>query len=76
MYLLLLTLQSMAVIFSFLIWNMQASLCLALALNMFLMILAGFYLPLSNMNVYLWAAFWISFVVYGFASLLAKEYGG
>ena len=75
MYLTLLTLQSMAVLFSFLIQNLQVSLRLVLTLNMFLMILAGFYVPLSNMNVYLQAAPQLYFTVYRFAGLLANEYG-
>ena len=37
-------------------------------------IFLGFYVPLSNMNVYLQAALQLSFATYGFAGLLVNKY--
>lgn len=75
-YLTLSTAQSMGLFLSVFIKSPQASLVLAPPLTLFLMILAGFYIPLPNMNPGIKWLSWLSFARYGYAALIINEYQG
>eukprot|EP00538_Stauroneis_constricta_P005397 CAMPEP_0119565362 /NCGR_PEP_ID=MMETSP1352-20130426/29786_1 /TAXON_ID=265584 /ORGANISM="Stauroneis constricta, Strain CCMP1120" /LENGTH=75 /DNA_ID=CAMNT_0007614253 /DNA_START=46 /DNA_END=270 /DNA_ORIENTATION=+ len=54
---------------------MAIALLIAPTLTLFMFILGGFYIPLSNMHVGIKWASYISFARYGYSALLINEFG-
>lgn len=74
-YLSLSNAQSLGVVLSLAISNMQISLKVAPTLVLFLMILGGFYIPFSSMSAFVQKFSWVSFARYGFSAFLINEFG-
>lgn len=75
-YLTVSTAQATGLILSVAIPNLQAALMLAPTLMIFIVILAGFYVPLDNLNPAIEWASWASFARYGYSALIINEFGG
>jgi ABC-type multidrug transport system ATPase subunit/ABC-type multidrug transport system permease subunit len=75
-YLTLTTAQSMGLLFSIVLPTLQIALLVTPMLVLFLMIVAGFYIPFSNMPSWIRWTRWLSFASYGYSGILANEYGG
>lgn len=75
-YLTVSTAQSTGLFLSVTIPSLPIGLMLAPAINLFLMILGGFYVPLNNLHPAIEWASWLSFARYGFSALIVNEFGG
>lgn len=75
-YLTITTAQSMGLLFSIALPSLQIALLVTPMLVLFLMIVAGFYIPFSNMPTWIRWTRWLSFASYGYSGILANEYGG
>ena len=75
-YLTVSTAQATGLILSVAIPNLQAALMLAPTLMIFIVILAGFYVPLDNLNPAIEWASWASFARYGYSALIINEFAG
>lgn len=75
-YLTVSTAQSTGLFLSVTIPSLPIGLMLAPAINLFLMILGGFYVPLNNLHPAIAWASWLSFARYGFSALIVNEFGG
>jgi len=75
-YLTVSTAQSTGLFLSVTIPSLSIGLMLAPAINLFLMILGGFYVPLNNLHPAIEWASWLSFARYGFSALIVNEFGG
>ena len=73
-YLTVSTSQSVGLLLSVAIPNLQVSLMLAPALMIFLLILSGFYVPLDNLNPAISWASWLSFGRYGYSGLQCCQF--
>merc|ERR1712013_360215 len=74
-YLSMSTAQSMGLLLSISIPNIQIAMKVAPCITLFLMIMGGFYIPFSNMHVGIRWARWLSFATYGYSAMLINEYG-
>ena len=75
-YLTVSTAQATGLLLSVAIPNLQAALMLAPTLMIFIVILAGFYVPLDNLNPAIEWASWASFARYGYSALIINEFTG
>ena len=75
-YLTVSTAQATGLLLSVAIPNLQAALMLAPTLMIFIVILAGFYVPLDNLNPAIEWASWASFARYGYSALIINEFSG
>lgn len=75
-YLTVSTAQATGLLLSVAIPNLQAALMLAPTLMIFTVILAGFYVPLDNLNPAIEWASWASFARYGYSALIINEFAG
>ena len=75
-YLTVSTAQATGLLLSVAIPNLQAALMLAPTLMIFIVILAGFYVPLDNLNPAIQWASWASFARYGYSALIINEFAG
>ena len=75
-YLTVSTAQATGLLLSVAIPNLQAALMLAPTLMIFTVILAGFYVPLDNLNPAIEWASWASFARYGYSALIFNEFAG
>lgn len=75
-YLTVSTAQATGLLLSVAIPNLQAALMLAPTLMIFIVILAGFYVPLDNLNPAIEWASWASFARYGYSALIINEFAG
>jgi len=75
-YLTLSCAQSMGFFLSILFPNMVVAMILAPPITLFMFIMAGFYIPISNMHVAMEWVSYFSFARYGYSALLINEYRG
>ena len=75
-YLILTSAQSIGFILSAALPSLQLALIITPTLSIFFLILGGFYIPFSNMPVWVSWIKWISFATYGYSGLLINEYSG
>ena len=75
-YLTILTSQSMGLLLSVVIRNIQVSLLLAPLISIFLFIMGGFYISYDNIHVWLRWATYISQARYGYTGMILNEYEG
>ncbi len=75
-YLTLTCAQSIGYIVSAAIPSLQIALIITPVLSIFLLILGGFYIPLSNIPVSISWMNWLSFASYGYSAFLINEFGG
>lgn len=68
--------QSMGFFLSILYPSMELAMILAPPITLFMFILAGFYIPISNMHVAMKWISYLSFARYGYSALLINEYEG
>mmetsp|Transcript_14060 Transcript_14060/g.19743 ORF Transcript_14060/g.19743 Transcript_14060/m.19743 type:complete len:622 (-) Transcript_14060:304-2169(-) len=70
------TAQALSILLSVSIPNVQIALMLAPAVNLFSLILGGFYIPFENMRRGISSLSWISYARYGYSAMLVNEYSG
>lgn len=70
------TAQSLGLLLSVSITNVQLTLMIAPVLNIFLMIIGGFYIPLNNMSSWTKWASWLSYATYGYSGFIVNEFDG
>mmetsp|Transcript_28526 Transcript_28526/g.40143 ORF Transcript_28526/g.40143 Transcript_28526/m.40143 type:complete len:192 (+) Transcript_28526:2-577(+) len=70
------TTQALSILLSVAISNAQIALMLAPAVNLFSLILGGFYIPFENMRKGISSLSWISYARYGYSAMLVNEYSG
>ena len=75
-YLSLVTVQSLGVLLSVLISNLRIALLVAPVINIFLMILGGFYSPYDNIPIVIRWCSWLSAARYGYTALVINEFMG
>jgi len=75
-YLTMSTAQSLGLLLSVSITNVQLALMIAPVLNIFLMIIAGFYIPLNDMSSWTKWVSWISYATYGYSGFIVNEFDG
>ena len=68
------TAQSLGLLLSVSITNVQLALMIAPVLNIFLMIIGGFYIPLNNMSSWTKWASWLSYATYGYSGFIVNEF--
>jgi len=75
-YLCLISVQSLGVLLSVLISNIRIALLVAPVINVFLMILGGFYMPFDKIpSIIRWCS-WLSAARYGYTALVINEFVG
>mmetsp|Transcript_13189 Transcript_13189/g.20493 ORF Transcript_13189/g.20493 Transcript_13189/m.20493 type:complete len:434 (-) Transcript_13189:88-1389(-) len=75
-YLTLTAAQSFGLLMSVALPTLQFALIITPALTIFLFIVGGFYIPFSNMPVWMGWLKWFSFATYGYCGLLVNEWSG
>jgi ABC-type multidrug transport system ATPase subunit/ABC-type multidrug transport system permease subunit len=75
-YLTISTGQSLGLLLSVSIPNVQLTLLIAPVVNIFLMIMAGFYIPLENMSPWIRWISWVSYATYGYGGFVVNEFHG
>jgi ATP-binding cassette subfamily G (WHITE) protein 2 len=75
-YLTISTAQSLGLLLSTVFPSLQMALVVTPAISIFMMIVAGYYIPLSNMSAWMAWSKYISFCTYGYSSLLVIEFDG
>jgi ATP-binding cassette, subfamily G (WHITE), eye pigment precursor transporter len=75
-YLTITTAQSLGLLLSTVFPSLQMALVVTPAISIFMMIVAGYYIPLSNMSAWMAWSKYISFCTYGYSSLLVIEFDG
>lgn len=75
-YLTISTAQSLGLLLSAIFPSLQMALVVTPAISVFTMIVAGYYIPLSNMSAWMSWSKYISFCTYGYSSLLVIEFDG
>jgi len=68
--------QSMGFFLSVLCPSMQIAMMIAPSLILFMFILGGFYIPISNMHIAMKYVSYFSFGLYGYSALIVNEYKG
>jgi len=68
--------QSMGLLFSIAIPNIEISLILAPPITLFFIIMGGFYIPFNDMHWGIRWATWSSFARYGYSAMLVNEFSG
>jgi ABC-type multidrug transport system permease subunit len=76
LYLTFSTAQSMGLMMSIAIPNMQVALVLTPPITLFFMIMGGFYIPFDSMHPGVEWLSWLSFARYAFTALVVNEYQG